>query len=75
MAQDIMYDFSAGPSVTLLSSDLTDGSQSAFTTAVDFGNPSPIGFGFELILTTLTGTIRVNRKVYSVFRSILIPTT
>lgn len=55
MAQDIMYDFSAGPSVTLLSSDLTDGSQSAFTTAVDFGNPAPLGFGFELILTTLTG--------------------
>lgn len=56
MAQDIMYDFSAGPSVTLLTSDLTDGSQSALTAAVDFGNPAPIGFGFKLILTTLTGT-------------------
>jgi len=56
MAQDLGLDFAAGPTVTLLSSDLTDGSQSAFTATVDFGNPAPIAFGHELILTTLTGT-------------------
>lgn len=56
MAQDILYDFSAGPSVTLMSADVTTGNASALTAAVDFGNPSPIGFGFELILTCLTGT-------------------
>ena len=56
MAQDIGYDFAAGPTVTLLTSDLTDGSASAFTSAVDFGAPTPLGFGFELILTTLTSS-------------------
>ena len=52
MAQDIGYDFATGPTVTLLSSDLSTGNSSAFTSAVDFGNPGPLGFGFELILTT-----------------------
>ena len=54
MAQDIGYDFASGPTVTLLSSDLTDGSSSTLTSAVDFGTPTPIGFGWELILTTIT---------------------
>ena len=56
MAQDINYDFATGPTVTLLSSDLTDGSQSAFTSTVDFGTPTPVGFGYELILTTLASS-------------------
>lgn len=56
MAQDIGYDFATGPTVTLLSSDLTDGSQSAWTSAVDFGTPTPLGFGYEAIITTLTST-------------------
>jgi hypothetical protein len=56
MAQDLGHDFAAGPTVTLLSSDLTDGSQSAWTSAVDFGAPTPVGFGFELILTAMTGS-------------------
>ena len=55
MAQDVGYDFATGPSVTLLSSDLADASQSAWTGSVDFGAPAPLGFGFEIILTTLTG--------------------
>lgn len=55
MAQDAMYDFSAGPTVTLLSADVSDGAASALTGAVDFGTPTPFGFGFELILTTGTG--------------------
>ena len=58
MAQDIGYDFAAGPTVTLLASDLTDGNSSALTSAVDFGvAPTPLGFGFELILTTLTSSV------------------
>lgn len=55
MAQDIGYDFATGPTVTLISSDVSDGAASALTSSVDFGSPTPIAFGFELILTTLTG--------------------
>lgn len=51
MAQDSGQDFASGPAVTLLSADLTDGNQSAWTLAVDFGNPAPWGFGYELTLT------------------------
>lgn len=51
MAQDNGQDFASGPSVTLLSADVSDGNTSTFTSAVDFGNPAPWGFGFELILT------------------------
>jgi hypothetical protein len=54
MAQDSGLDFSAGPSVTLLSSDLTTGSSSAWTSAVDFGTPTPFGMGYLITLTTLT---------------------
>jgi len=54
MAQDTGYDFAAGPTVTLLSADLADGAQSTWTSAVDFGTPSPLGFGYEIILTGLT---------------------
>jgi hypothetical protein len=50
MAQDIGYDFAAGPTVTLLSSNLTDASSSALTSAVDFGDPTPVAFGYELKL-------------------------
>lgn len=57
MAQDVGYDFAAGPTVTLLSADLVDGAQSALTSAVDFGTPTPIAFGFELILTTLASAV------------------
>ncbi len=57
MTQDIGYDFAAGPTVTLLSSDLTDGSKSAWSSSVDFGDPTAVGFGWELILTTLTSAI------------------
>ena len=57
MAQDVGYDFAAGPTVTLLSADLVDGSQSALTAAVDFGAPTPVAVGFELILTTLTSAV------------------
>ena len=53
MAQDLGYDFAVGPTVTLLSADLATGSQSALTATVDFGNPGPLMFGWELILTTL----------------------
>ena len=55
MAQDTGYDFSAGPTVTLLSADVTDGASSSFTSAVDFGTPTPLGFGYEIILTCGTG--------------------
>lgn len=57
MAQDIGHDFATGPTVTLLSSDLADGSKSAWTSVVDFGTPTPLGFGFELILTTLASAV------------------
>jgi hypothetical protein len=50
MAQDIGYDFAAGPTVTLLSSNLVDGSSSALTAAVDLGNPTPVGLGMEIKL-------------------------
>lgn len=55
MAQDTGQDFASGPSVTLLSSDVSDGAASAFTATVDFGTPSPWGFGYEVILTCGTG--------------------
>ena len=64
MAQDITLDFAAGPSVTLLSADVSDGNASTLTSAVDFGNPGPVDFGFELILTlgagTATGYVKLN---------------
>ncbi len=51
MAQDIGLDLeSGGPSVTLLSSNLTDGSESAQTAAADLGTPTPLGVGYELKL-------------------------
>ncbi len=54
MAQDAGYDFATGPTVTLLTDDLTNGNPSTLTAAVDFGAaPTPIMFGWELILTTL----------------------
>jgi len=55
MTQDIGQDFAAGPSVTLLSADVTNSSSSSWTSAVDFGTPTPFGFGFELILTCGAG--------------------
>lgn len=57
MAQDTGYDFATGPTVTLLAADLVNGAQSAWTTAVDFGSPAPLGFGFELIVTGLASCI------------------
>jgi hypothetical protein len=57
MAQDLGLDFAAGPSVTLLSADVTDGNAGALTSAVDFGTPGPVEFGYELILTMLSGTV------------------
>lgn len=53
MPQDTGYDFAAGPTVTLLSADLLDGNQSPWTAAVDFGAPTPLGFGYEIILAGL----------------------
>lgn len=53
MAQDVGYDFDTGPTVTLISSDVTTGSASALTATVDFGTPTPVAFGYEWILTTL----------------------
>lgn len=50
MAQDIGLDSAAGPTVTLLGSNLTTGSQSALTSSVDFGTPSPLEMGFEIKL-------------------------
>lgn len=52
MSQDILQDFAAGPSVTLMSADVTDGNSSALTSSVDFGATAPVEFGYELILTT-----------------------
>ena len=57
MAQDQGYDFAAGPSVTLLSADVTTGNSSSLTSAVDFGTPTPVGFGYELIITAGAGAI------------------
>ncbi len=58
MVQDTGLDFAAGPTApTLLSSDLADGSKSAWTASVNFGAPTPLGFGWELVLTTLTGCV------------------
>ncbi len=54
MAQDIGYDFAAGPAITLMSSDLTDTNASTLTAAVDLGSPTPVGVGYELIITGLT---------------------
>ncbi len=51
MAQDIGYDFAAGPTITILSADVTDTNVGAITAAVDFGDPTPVAFGWELILT------------------------
>ncbi len=50
MAQDIGLDSAAGPTVTLLGSNLTDGSTSAATSAVDFGDPQPLEIGYEVKL-------------------------
>ena len=64
MAQDITLDFAAGPSVTLLSADVSDGASSSLTSAVDFGSTAPAEFGYELILTlgagTATGYVALN---------------
>lgn len=54
MAQDGGYDYAAGPSVTLLGSNVSDGAISAATSAVDFGAPTPFGCGFELKLDCQT---------------------
>jgi len=51
MAQDVGLDFAAGPTVTLISADVTDTNVSALTSSVDFGSPGPVAFGFHVILT------------------------
>ena len=56
MAQDLTVDFSSGSTVTLLGSNLSDGSASAATSAVDFGATAPFGFGFELKLDCQTSS-------------------
>ena len=50
MAQDIGFDSAAGPSVTLLGSNLTTGGLSAATSAVDYGDPQPLEIGYEIKL-------------------------
>ena len=51
MAQDIGYNFAAGPTVTLLGSNLSDGASSALTSSVDFGAaPTPVAVGAEIKL-------------------------
>ncbi len=58
MGQDLGFDWAGtAPTVTLLSSDVTDTNVSTITAAVDFGAISPVAFGFELILTTLTAAV------------------
>ncbi len=54
MAQDIGYDFNTGPTITLLAVDLSDDAESPVTAVIDFGSPTPIGFGWELRLTVQT---------------------
>ena len=46
----IGYDFAAGPTLTLIGSNLSTGSAGALSGSVDFGAPTPVGFGFELKL-------------------------
>jgi len=50
MAQDIGLDSAAGPSVTLLGSNVSTGGTSAATPAVDFGDPQPLEIGYEIKL-------------------------
>jgi hypothetical protein len=57
MAQDLGIDQAAGPSVTILGADVTDGNAGGQTAIVDFGDPAPIEFGYELILTMAAGTV------------------
>ncbi len=49
--QDIGLDLATGgPAVTLLASNLSTGSVSALTSAVDFGTPTPLECGYEIKL-------------------------
>lgn len=57
MPQDTGKDFAAGPTVTLLSADLTDTNASALTATVDLGTPTPVAIGYQLIVTGLTGAV------------------
>lgn len=55
MAQDIGQDIAtSGPSVTMPTSDVTDGSNTGLFGSVDFGTPTPIEIAYEWIQTTLT---------------------
>lgn len=57
MAQDLGQDIAtAGPAVTVPTADLTDGSTSAATAAVDFGTPTPNRIAYEWIQTTLASS-------------------
>lgn len=54
MPQDIGLDIeTGGPSVTVPTSDLTDGSTSALFGTVDFGTPTPLEIAFEWIQSAL----------------------
>jgi len=56
MAQDIGTDRSiAAPAVTLLGSNLADTVLAAVTAAIDLGNPTPNGLGFEVKLDCQAG--------------------
>jgi len=60
MAQDVGFDrATGGPTVTLLGGNLTTGSISAATSAVDFGDPQPLNCGFELKLDCQASAIEV----------------
>lgn len=59
MAQDIRLSFATQTGVTLLGSNLASASQSALTATVDFGDPAPLMFGFELRLDAQTGCVNM----------------
>lgn len=55
MAQDLGQDIAtSGPSVTMPTSDVTDGSNTGLFGTVDFGTPTPLEAAFLWIQTTLT---------------------
>lgn len=57
MAQDLGFDVTAGPTVTLTSEDTADGSATTLSGSVNLGNPFPPEIGYEWILTMLSGTV------------------
>ena len=67
MAQDLGFDFAAGPAVAGLVLDITAGNDDD-TTSFDLGSPGPLQLGIKIVAVTGAGTPAGNQQVIARIR-------